>query len=125
MFTIINETIFLVLTTLIPIIIAIAYFTLAERKVMAAIQRRIGPNVVGYNGILQPFSDGLHLLLKEFFLPLKSSSVLFLFSPILIFSISLSYWLILPISAYDVIYDLNYGILLMLFLSSLNVYSII
>lgn len=77
------------LLTLIPLLVTIAFFTLAERKIMAAIQRRKGPNVVGPWGLLQPFADGLKLLLKEIILPRKSYRILFVTAPIFSLAISL------------------------------------
>jgi NADH-ubiquinone oxidoreductase chain 1 len=71
------------LFTLIPLLIVVAFFTLAERKVMASIQRRKGPNVVGFWGVLQPFADGLKLVIKELIIPIKSNNFLFVLSPII------------------------------------------
>ena len=77
------------LLTLVPLLLTIAFFTLAERKIIAAIQRRKGPNVVGYWGILQPFADGLKLVLKEINLPYQATKSIFLGAPYLIFFLSL------------------------------------
>jgi NADH:ubiquinone oxidoreductase subunit H len=71
------------LLTLLPLLISVAFFTLAERKVMASIQRRTGPNLVGFIGFLQPFADGLKLVVKEVIIPTKSNNFLFVFSPLL------------------------------------------
>jgi len=71
------------------VLIAVAYFTLLDRKVMAAVQRRKGPNVVGFWGLLQPLADGLKLLIKEAIIPVNSTSFLFLLAPILTFTLSL------------------------------------
>jgi len=71
------------LLTLIPLLIVVAFFTLAERKAMASIQRRKGPNVVGIYGFLQPFADGLKLVIKEIIIPTKANKFLFLFGPFL------------------------------------------
>jgi len=71
------------LLTLVPLLITVAFFTLAERKVMANIQRRTGPNLVGLIGLLQPFADGLKLIIKEIIIPIKSNNLLFIVSPML------------------------------------------
>jgi NADH-quinone oxidoreductase subunit H len=76
-------------STLIPLLVAIAYYTLAERKVMASIQRRKGPNVVGIWGLLQPLADGLKLVIKEIIIPRRSNVMLFIFAPVLTFTLSL------------------------------------
>ena len=80
---------YLILPIVLPIIITVAFYTLAERKIIAAIQRRTGPNVVGIWGILQPFADGLKAILKEQIKPLRAVFYLFIFSPILTFLLSL------------------------------------
>jgi NADH-quinone oxidoreductase subunit H len=71
------------LIILIPILVSVAFFTLLERKIMASIQRRRGPNVVGILGILQPFADGLKLLIKETIIPSKANKIIFIIAPIL------------------------------------------
>ena len=78
-----------ILLTLIPLLIVVAFFTLAERKVMASIQRRKGPNVVGIWGFLQPFADGLKLVIKEIIIPVKSNNFLFIFGPVLTLFLSM------------------------------------
>jgi NADH-quinone oxidoreductase subunit H len=77
-----------IFSIVIPLLISVAYFTIAERKIMGAIQRRRGPNVVGFIGLLQPFADGLKLLTKETTLPTSANTILFLFAPILSFILS-------------------------------------
>jgi len=114
-----------ILIIVIPVLISVAYFTLAERKIMGSIQRRRGPNVIGFLGLLQPLADGLKLLVKETILPSNSNLVLFLLAPILSFSLSLLNWAVIPFSESCVLSDLNVGILYILAISSLNVYSII
>jgi NADH-quinone oxidoreductase subunit H len=111
--------------TLVPLLISIAFFTLAERKVMASIQRRRGPNVVGMWGLLQPFADGLKALIKELIIPYQANRFLFILAPCITFVLSLVNWAILPFSYNEVIADLNYGLLYIYALSSLAVYGII
>ena len=84
------HTLVLSLILVVPIILSVAFFTLAERKIMAAIQRRKGPNVVGFWGILQPISDGLKLLTKEFIVPRNAKTGIFVFAPVLTFFLALS-----------------------------------
>jgi len=128
MFTITLNIIYYLLKILIivlPVLIAVAYFTLAERKIMGSIQRRKGPNVIGFLGLLQPLADGLKLLVKETIIPSNSNLFLFILAPILAFSLSLLNWAVIPFSEYCVLSDLNVGVLYILSISSLNVYSII
>jgi NADH-quinone oxidoreductase subunit H len=111
---------------LIPILLVIAYFTLIERKLMGSVQRRRGPNVVGYLGLLQPLADGLKLFVKETVFPANSDLYLFLFSAFLSFFLSLCNWAVIPFNSYGAyIINLNLGILYLLVISSLNVYSIL
>jgi len=125
--TLLNVIYFLIkiLIIVVPVLIAVAYFTLAERKIMGSIQRRKGPNVIGFLGLLQPLADGLKLLVKETIIPSNSNLVLFFLAPILAFSLSLLNWAVIPFSENCVLSDLNVGILYILSISSLNVYSII
>lgn len=110
---------------IIPVLIAVAYFTLVERKLMGSMQRRRGPNVVGFMGILQPLADGLKLFAKETVLPSNANIALFLFAPIVTFVLSLMGWVVIPFSEKGVISDINVGILYILTISSLSVYGII
>lgn len=114
-----------ILTQIIPLLIAVAYFTLAERKILGVIQRRKGPNVVGVFGLLQPLSDGFKLLVKEVVVPSNSNKILFLFSPVLTFLISLMGWAVIPYNEYSLLSDINLGILYIFAVSSLGVYGII
>jgi len=118
-------TILKILSIIVPLLIAVAYFTLAERKIMGSIQRRRGPNVVGTFGLLQPLADGLKLLVKESIIPSNSNKLIFIISPIITFSISLMGWAVISYSKYSYLVDLNIGILYLLAVSSLGVYGII
>lgn len=120
--------VYIVLETLgliVPLLIAIAYTTLLERKVMAGIQRRRGPNVVGLYGLLQPLADGLKLFLKETIIPNNANVLIFIFSPVLTFFLSLVTWCVVPFEKSSAIVDLNVGMLYLLAISSLSVYGII
>lgn len=123
------ETIFFItikaLAFIIALILGVAYLTLAERKVIAAMQLRIGPNRVGPFGLLQPIADGIKLLHKEIIVPNASDKLLFIFAPILTFSLSLAAWAVIPFNIGWVFADINIGILYLLAISSLGVYGII
>jgi NADH-quinone oxidoreductase subunit H len=121
MLNIILKIVFLIL----PLLIAIAYFTLAERKILSSIQRRKGPNVVGTFGLLQPLADGLKLFVKETVLPSNCDVVLFIFAPILTFFLSLLTWVVIPFGYGMFFTELNIGILYLFAISSLGVYGII
>jgi NADH-quinone oxidoreductase subunit H len=109
----------------IPLLVAVAYFTIAERKIMGSIQRRKGPNIVGYIGFTQPFADGLKLFVKETTLPTSANTGIFLFAPALAFVLSLLGWVVIPFSEGILFCDLNLGALYLLAISSLNVYGIL
>ena len=114
-----------ILAITIPLLLAIAFLTLAERKVMASMQRRKGPNVVGILGVLQPIADGLKLLVKEPVKPSSANLVIFLFAPVLTFLLSQVAWAVIPFSESLVLADLNVGLLYVFAISSLGVYGII
>lgn len=107
------------------LLLAIAYLTYAERKVIAAMQLRVGPNVVGWLGLLQPFADGLKLLHKETIIPTRANSLIFLMAPLITFGLSLSAWAVIPLGSHYVMSNINVGILYLFAISSLGVYGII
>lgn len=113
------------LSMVIPLFIAIAYLTLVERKVIGSMQRRLGPNVVGFWGLLQPLADGLKLLLKETVLPSHANRIVFIIAPMVTFILSLVGWLVIPFGYSMVLSDINMGLLYIFAISSLGVYGII
>ena len=114
-----------ILSIVVPLLISVAYFTIAERKIMGSIQRRKGPNVIGFLGLLQPLTDGLKLFVKETVLPSNSNTFMFLLAPILSFVLSLIGWAVIPLSENIIISDINLGVLYLFAVSSLSVYGLI
>nr|AVR57618.1 NADH dehydrogenase subunit 1 [Surirella sp.] len=113
------------LTVIVPLLISVAYFTIAERKIMGSIQIRRGPNVVGFFGLLQPFSDGAKLFLKEMVLPSNADEFVFLLAPLMSLFLSLTGWAAVPFGIGIFLTDLNLGILFIFLISALNVYSLL
>lgn len=114
-----------VILVLVPALMAVAYVTVAERKTMASMQRRLGPNVVGYYGLLQAFADALKLLLKEFVAPTQANMILFFLGPVITLIFSLLGYAVIPYGPGLAISDFNLGILYMLAVSSLSTYGIL
>jgi NADH-quinone oxidoreductase subunit H len=125
MIILIIYTVLKILAIVVPLLISVAYFTIAERKIMGIIQRRRGPNVIGFVGLLQPLADGLKLFAKETILPSNSNIIVFLIAPILSFLLSLISWSVIPFSETIVLSDINVGILYLFATSSLSVYGIV
>lgn len=119
------ESLGMILMVIVPLMLAMAYLTLAERKVIAAMQLRKGPNVVGPFGLLQPIVDGVKLFFKETVIPSSANKMVFLIAPMLTFALALLGWAVIPFADGWVIADLNVGILYLFAISSLGVYGII
>ncbi len=114
-----------VILVTVPVLLTVAYVTVAERKTMASMQRRLGPNIVGYYGLLQAFADALKLLLKEYVSPTQANLVLFFLGPIITLIFSLLGYLVIPYGPGLALSDFNLGILYMLAVSSLSTYGIL
>jgi NADH-ubiquinone oxidoreductase chain 1 len=114
-----------VLVVVLPVLFTVAYITVAERKTMASMQRRLGPNAVGYFGLLQAFADALKLLLKEYVSPTQANLALFFLGPIITLIFALLGYLVIPYGPGIALNDLNLGILYVLAVSSLATYGIL
>lgn len=114
-----------VLGYVVPVLISVAFLTLAERKVIGATQGRIGPNVIGIYGLGQPFADGLKLFVKETVLPNNANLVVFLIAPMVTFILAVMGWAVIPISSGVMLSDVELGVLYLFAVSSLGVYGII
>lgn len=113
------------LILIVTILIGVAYFTLVERKLLSSIQRRKGPDVVGYLGILQPLADGLKLFTKETIIPSNSDKTLFLIAPLITFTLSLMLWGVLPLGSFMFFSNIPLSIIYIFAISSLEVYGVI
>jgi NADH-quinone oxidoreductase subunit H len=124
-FGILLLTVLQAMLILVPLLVAVAMMTLAERKIMAAIQLRRGPNVVGPFGLFQPFADAIKMLMKETIVPTGANRILFLMAPMLTFALAMIAWAVIPVDEGWAIADINVGILYLFAISSLGVYGII
>ena len=113
------------LAIMVPLLVSVAYMTYAERKILAAMQLRVGPNVVGPFGLWQPFADALKMMMKETVVPTGANRVLFLMAPVLTFVLAMIAWAVIPMGDGWAIADINVGVLYLFAISSLGVYGII
>src|SRR5258708_37498947 len=114
-----------VLLVIVPALLTVAFVTVAERKTMASMQRRLGPNIVGYYGLLQAFADALKLILKEYVSPTQANVILFFIGPVITLVFSLLGYAVIPYGPGLAIGDLGLGILYTLAVSSLATYGIL
>jgi NADH-ubiquinone oxidoreductase chain 1 len=112
-----------VLVVIVPVLLAVAFMTIIERKQLAAMQRRVGPDTVGIYGILQPFADALKLILKETVIPAQANKVIFYLAPVISLGLSLLGWAVIPFGQGLTLFDFSLGVLYTLALSSLGVYG--
>ncbi len=120
-----SATLFKILIVTIVVILCVAFSTYFERRVIGSMQARIGPNRVGWNGILQPFADVFKLLFKEVIVPSQSSKFLYVIAPLLSLIPALATWAVIPMNSWFVIADINAGLLYVLALTSVGVYGVI
>ena len=113
------------LLILVPLLLLVAYATVAERKVLAAIQLRKGPNVVGPWGAWQAFADAGKMLMKETIIPTGANRLLFLLAPVITFTLAMIAWAVIPLNDHWAVANINVGILYLFAISSLSVYGII
>ena len=114
-----------IIAVIVPLLLVVAYYTYAERKVLAFSQLRKGPNVVGPFGLLQPIADGLKMLVKETIIPSGANRVVFIVAPMVTLTLALAAWAVIPFDSGVVISNINVGILYLFAISSLSVYGII
>lgn len=114
-----------IVVIMVPLLLAVAYLTYAERKILGAMQLRQGPNNVGPFGLLQPIADGLKLFAKEMIIPSGANKTVFLLAPMVTFTLALIAWSVIPVNTGWVLADINVGILYLFAISSLGVYGVI
>lgn len=114
-----------VLSVLVPVLLSVAFMTIVERKVLAAMQRRVGPNAVGAYGVLQPFADALKLVMKETVVPAQATLTLFYLAPFLTLVFSLLGWAVMPMGPGLALADLELGVVYTLAISSIGVYGVL
>ncbi|HEU4441862.1 MAG TPA: complex I subunit 1 family protein, partial [Burkholderiales bacterium] len=120
-----TTTLAAIVAIVVPLMLAVAYLTLWERKFIGWVQIRIGPNRVGPLGLLQPIADGIKLLMKEIILPANANKVLFLAAPVVMIMPALAAWAVIPFAPELVLSDINAGLLYIMALSSIGVYGVI
>ena len=120
MLGLLSSLVLLSLYLVLNVILAVAFLTLFERKVLASIQKRKGPNWTGFLGILQPLADALKLVIKENPIPQNASVILFFGGPLVLLILSLSAWFVIPFNNYVVISDINIGVLYIFMISSFD-----
>lgn len=114
-----------ILMIIVPLLISVAFFTIAERKIMGAIQMRRGPNIIGYIGLLQPLADGAKLFAKETIIPNDSNEQLFMTAPFMALFLSIISWSVIPFGEGLFLCDLNLGVIYIFAISALNVYTLL
>jgi len=119
------EIILSYLGLVVPLLIAVAFFTLYERHILAALQRRQGPNIVGFYGLFQALADGLKLFVKESIIPKSANIYIFFLSPVFTFGLAVAGWVVFPVGANSMLVDFRLGVLYIFALSSLSVHSVI
>ncbi|MBT07556.1 MAG: NADH-quinone oxidoreductase subunit NuoH [Rhodospirillaceae bacterium] len=120
-----GKLVFQVLLIIVPLLIAVAYLTYFERKLIGAIQLRRGPNTVGPFGLLQPIADGIKLFLKETIVPTGANQIIFVLAPMITFVLSFAAWAVIPFDEGWVLSDINVGVLYLIAISSLSVYGVL